>query len=407
MILLIHCINISEKNIILTLELWNYLTPDGKIFLPHFKDVHERITAEIIDLFDVRVISNKLENPLIIASLEVEDDDLADLSYFNDQYLIERKVDDVSGFCIELRKKGEKPVRTANEAPIRVEKMRKIEESTSQFRSTLGIRPGIPTAVSSHSGAIRAPSNSWPLHHLLQANKNIRGTRRQVDTSQPVPSPKRKRASKASRSMKTPNKVKCVIKNKRKKTPTFCETPGTKRQRKTPASKLTVPNPLTIKSSQKPSEKSSQESLSILEGFKELSSIITSQNKTNQAILSDILSANRSSASENQLTLSKVVEIAAKNEAMYAKSEANSHATLSKVIDSAAKNEKNIMEMAARNDMTAARSEKNIMKMTARNEKHIRKMAKESTDSAYNLQVFKKVKGYTSDQLMHVKGLLK
>ena len=82
--------------------LYQYLSSDGIIYLPHFKTVLDNLTPNIRDLYDIIVVTNKFENPLIKAGLDFH----KDLEYFNNLYIIEREVDGCKGYCFALKKKS-------------------------------------------------------------------------------------------------------------------------------------------------------------------------------------------------------------------------------------------------------------------------------------------------------------
>jgi hypothetical protein len=64
--------------------------------------IHENLTPKIKELYEVRVVTDGNENPLIKVGYDLHDD----LHYFNDLYQIERNVNKVKGLCVALSKKS-------------------------------------------------------------------------------------------------------------------------------------------------------------------------------------------------------------------------------------------------------------------------------------------------------------
>jgi len=436
--------------------LWDHLSPNGKIYLPHFKDIHDEMTPAIYELYEVRVITDKLENPLIQACLELESDEIVDFSWFNNLYLVERKVDNVMGYCIVLTKIAAQIAMSAPEQEEKNRKLKDIRESVSQFRGRLALRERIPSAVPFHTEVIAPSSNSWPLHHLSSITKGkgkgVRGKRIQNELPVPTPPPKAAKSSKTPVSLKTPQEVQEV---KIAKSTTILSEIASKGKRNTPASTPKEFNLSTSNSAQRSLEGSMVVSEVLNVCQKVLSQIEASTAAKDEFHRSEIMGliarSDAKSAAKDESHRSEIMDLIAKSDAKSAAKDESHRSEImelnvthrSEIIDLFTKSETNtkdmaqgIKEMAVKTmDMAAigqanseanaknmvqevkevalkamemaADSQRNIMKMTENNDARTDSHLKSVTDNSYNLQVFEKIKDLSPQQLEFAKGLMK
>ena len=80
--------------------MWSQLSWDGIIYLPYFSYIVDNLTPRIRSLYDVKVVTDQMENPLMKVGFDIQE-----LSEWNKSYACGRTVNGVKGFCISLCKK--------------------------------------------------------------------------------------------------------------------------------------------------------------------------------------------------------------------------------------------------------------------------------------------------------------